>query len=65
MKRTSNEFCPICGCDRFITSNDTIGNVFVVKSCKVCGLTCEVIVGRQSPSIDARIHEWIKVFSRD
>ncbi len=57
--------CPLCGSDQFQLRRMGTEGSFVTQVCPVCGLMCQVVVGPESPSLEALNLEWAAVFTHD
>jgi hypothetical protein len=57
--------CPLCGSDQFDLRTYGGDERFVNQTCLVCGLSCCVVLGPESPPAAARVSEWAAVFAHD
>jgi transcription elongation factor Elf1 len=57
--------CPVCGSEHFEMQTFGTDGRFVTQTCSVCGLSCRVVVGPESPTSEARISEWAALFPHD
>jgi len=57
--------CPVCESDQFDMQTLGADSCFVNQTCPVCGLSCRVVVGPESLTVEARISEWAAVFVQD
>jgi len=57
--------CPMCGSDHFQAQSLSADGHFVTRVCSECGLICRVVVGPESPSMEALNSEWAASFARD
>ena len=64
-KRGAPGNCPLCGSDQFQLRRMGAEGSFVTQICPVCGLMCQVVVGPESPTLEALNSEWAAVFAHD
>ena len=65
VKRGTLGYCPLCGSDQFQLRRMGAEGSFVTQICPVCGLMCQVVVGPESPTLEALNSEWAAVFAHD
>ena len=63
--RNSLDHCPVCDSQQFDARTPAPRPDFVTQTCLVCGLTCQVVVGPDSPSAELRAEEWKARFVHD